>query len=35
VVALAVNGMPSEATHRLRFHQILATLFEDLGLVGL
>lgn len=35
VVALAVNGMPSEATHRLRFHQILAALFEDLGLVGL
>lgn len=34
-VALAVNGMPSEATHRLRFHRLLGALYEDLGLVGL
>lgn len=34
-VALAVNGMPSEAAHRLRFHALLAALYEDLGLVGL
>ena len=33
VVALHVNGTPSEETHRERFSAVLAALYEDLGLV--
>ena len=32
VVALAVNGMPSDETHRRRFERLTAALYRDLGL---
>jgi CubicO group peptidase (beta-lactamase class C family) len=32
VVALAVNGLPDEATHRARFERLTAAIYEDLGL---
>jgi CubicO group peptidase (beta-lactamase class C family) len=32
VVALAVNGTPSEAAHVARFHELCAAIYEDLGL---
>lgn len=32
VVALAVNGMPSDETHRRRFESLTAALYQDLGL---
>jgi CubicO group peptidase (beta-lactamase class C family) len=31
-VALAVNGMPDDETHRLRFERLLAATYVDLGL---
>lgn len=34
VVALAVNGLPDEATHRQRFDRLLAALYRDLGLAA-
>ncbi|KAB2961377.1 MAG: beta-lactamase family protein, partial [Thermoanaerobaculia bacterium] len=34
VVALAVNGLPDDETHRQRFERITAAIYEDLGLVG-
>lgn len=33
VVALAVNGLPDDETHRERFHRLTAAIYEDLGLV--
>lgn len=35
VVALAVNGMPSDEEHRARFERATAALYEDLGLARL
>jgi CubicO group peptidase (beta-lactamase class C family) len=32
VVALAVNGLPDDETHRLRFERLTAAIYEDLGL---
>ncbi len=32
VVALAVNGTPTEEAHRRRFDEVLSALYEDLGL---
>jgi CubicO group peptidase (beta-lactamase class C family) len=32
VVALAVNGMPSDEAHRRRFERLTAALYRDLGL---
>ena len=32
VVALAVNGLPDDETHRRRFERLTAALYEDLGL---
>ena len=32
VVALAVNGLPDDETHRLRFERITRAIYEDLGL---
>ena len=32
VVALAVNGVPDEATHRQRFFDVVSAIYEDLGL---
>ena len=32
VLALAVNGMPDDETHRRRFDRILGAIYEDLGL---
>lgn len=32
VVALAVNGMPTDELHRQRFERLTAALYEDLGL---
>jgi CubicO group peptidase (beta-lactamase class C family) len=32
-VALAVNGMPDDETHRQRFERLLAALYEDLALL--
>lgn len=32
VVALAVNGLPDDETHRQRFERITAAIYEDLGL---
>ncbi|MGH7337723.1 MAG: serine hydrolase, partial [Myxococcota bacterium] len=34
VVALAVNGLPDDETHRRRFERLTAALYEDLGLGG-
>lgn len=34
VVALAVNGLPDDDTHRERFHRLTGAIFEDLGLAG-
>lgn len=34
VVALAVNGTPDDETHRERFHQVLSSIYEDLGAAG-
>lgn len=34
VVALAVNGVPSEEAHRKRFHGVLGAIYEDLELNG-
>jgi CubicO group peptidase (beta-lactamase class C family) len=35
VVALAVNGMPGDELHRLRFERLTAALYRDLGLAPL
>jgi CubicO group peptidase (beta-lactamase class C family) len=35
VVALAVNGMPSDEVHRQRFQALAEAVYEDLGLVAL
>jgi CubicO group peptidase (beta-lactamase class C family) len=32
VVALAVNGLPDDETHRARFERLTAAIYEDLGL---
>jgi len=32
VVALAVNGLPDDETHRQRFERLTAAIYEDLGL---
>jgi len=32
VVALAVNGLPDDDTHRERFHRVTGAIYEDLGL---
>lgn len=32
VVALAVNGLPDDDTHRERFHRLTGAIYEDLGL---
>ena len=34
VVALAVNGMPDDETHRDRFTRLTAAIYFDLGLAG-
>jgi CubicO group peptidase (beta-lactamase class C family) len=34
VVALAVNGLPDDDTHRERFHRLTGAIYEDLGLAG-
>ena len=34
VVAVAVNGTPSDAAHAARFRAVLAAVYEDLGLVA-
>jgi len=34
VVALAVNGLPDEPTHRGRFARLMAAIYEDLGLAS-
>jgi CubicO group peptidase (beta-lactamase class C family) len=34
VVALAVNGLPDDETHRARFERLTAAIYEDLGLAG-
>lgn len=34
VVAIAVNGTPTEEAHRERFEELLSALYEDLGLAG-
>jgi CubicO group peptidase (beta-lactamase class C family) len=34
VVALAVNGLPDDTTHRERFHRLTAAIYEDLGLAS-
>jgi CubicO group peptidase (beta-lactamase class C family) len=34
VVALAVTGTPSDAAHGARFREVLAAIYEDLGLAG-
>lgn len=34
VVALAVNGTPSEEAHRLRFEEVLSAIYLDLGLAA-
>jgi CubicO group peptidase (beta-lactamase class C family) len=34
VVALAVNGLPDEATHRARFERLTAAIYQDLGLTN-
>ncbi|MBP1643826.1 MAG: pbpE 2, partial [Acidobacteria bacterium] len=33
-VALAVNGLPDDETHRERFERITAAIYEDLGLAA-
>ncbi len=33
VVALAVNGMPSDEVHRERFAKLTAAIYEDLGII--
>lgn len=33
-VALAVNGMPDDESHRLRFERLLAAIYEDLALTS-
>jgi CubicO group peptidase (beta-lactamase class C family) len=32
IVALAVNGLPDDDTHRKRFERVTAAIYEDLGL---
>ena len=32
VVALAVNGLPDDETHRARFERLTTAIYEDLGL---
>jgi CubicO group peptidase (beta-lactamase class C family) len=34
VVALAVNGLPEDETHRARFERLTAAIYEDLGLAS-